>query len=141
MRMRKVYITDHNIISSLGFDSETNFKSLLSNRCGITEIKNDDGKIFYSSIVDKEKLNLEFLKIGDVEKYTTLEKMMILSVEKIIVTSKVPTSENTGLIIATTKGNVDTLSPRSKFHKDKKRVYLNALGKTVQDFFKFKNEA
>ena len=139
--MRQVYITQHNIISSLGFDSETNFNSLLSNRSGIAEFKNDDGKIFFTSIVDKEKLDLEFLKIGAIEKYTTLEKMMILSVEKIMVTSKIHISEKTGLIIATTKGNVDVLSPRSKFYKDKKRVYLYTLAKKIQDFFKFKNEA
>ena len=139
--MREVYISHHNIISSLGFDSETNFKSLLSNKSGIAEIKSDDGKLFFSSIVDKEKVDLEFSEIDDVEKYTTLEKMMILSVEKIIVSSKIKISERTGLIIATTKGNVDALSPGSKFHKDKKRPYLYALAEKVQAFFKFNNKA
>lgn len=139
--MRKAYITHHNIISSLGFDSETNFKNLLSNRSGICRIEIDNGKFFYSSIVDKEKVDIEFSKIGDINGYTALEKMMILSVEKILVASKVQISEKTGLIIATTKGNVDTLSPESKFYKDKKRAYLYRLAEQVQDFFNFKNEA
>jgi 3-oxoacyl-[acyl-carrier-protein] synthase-1 len=139
--MRQVYITHHNIISSLGFDSQTNFKNLLSNKSGIAEVKSNDGKLYYSSIVDKEKVDIEFSKIGDVDGYTTLEKMMILSIAKIIVLSKIKISEKTGLIIATTKGNVDVLSPESKFHKDKKRAYLYALGEQVRDFFKFKNEA
>ncbi len=139
--MRQVYITHHNIISSLGFDSETNFKNLLSNKSGIAEIKSNDGKLYYSSIVDKEKLDIEFSKIGDTDEYTSLEKMMILSIAKIHVLSKIQISEKTGLIIATTKGNVDVLSPGSKFHKDKERAYLYALGEQVRDFFKFKNEA
>ena len=112
--MRQVYITEHNIISSLGFDSKTNFKNLLSNKSGVREIKDHNGRLFCSSIVDKEKVNLEFSKIGDIENYTTLEKMMILSVEKILAASKVQLTDKTGLIIATTKGNVDVLSPKIK---------------------------
>ena len=139
--MKQIYITHHNIISSLGFDSETNFKNLLSNKSGIAEFKSDDGKSYYSSIVDKKKLDLEFLKIGSIEKYTTLEKMMILSLKEIIVNSKIKISKKTGFIIATTKGNVDVLSPRSRFYKDKKRAYLYSLAKQIGDFFDFSNEA
>jgi len=141
IKMRKVYLTHNNIISSLGFDSKTNFENLLSNKSGIREVHDDNGKFFYSSIVDKEKVDIEFSEIGDVERYTTLEKMMILSIEKILLESKFQISEKTGLIIATTKGNVEALSPKSKFHRDKKRVYLYTLGEQIQKYFNFKNEA
>lgn len=139
--MRQVYITEHNIISSLGFDSKTNFKNLLSNKSGVREIKDHNGRLFCSSIVDKEKVNLEFSKIGDIENYTTLEKMMILSVEKILAASKVQLTDKTGLIIATTKGNVDVLSPKSNFFKNNKRAYLYSLAAQVKGFFGFKSEA
>ncbi len=141
IKMRKVYITHHNIISSLGFDSKTNFKNLLSNKSGIRKVHGDNGKFFYSSIVDKEKVDMEFSEIGDIERYTTLEKMMILSIDKILLASKLPISDKTGLIIATTKGNVDALSPKSKFHSDKKRAYLYTLAEQIRDFFSLKNEA
>ena len=141
IKMRKVYITHHNIISSLGFDSKTNFRNLLSNKSGIRKVQGDNGNFFYSSIVDKEKVDLEFSQIGDIGKYTTLEKMMILSIDKTLLASKLQISNKTGLIIATTKGNVDALSPKSKFHEDKKRAYLYSLAEQVRDFFNFKNEA
>ena len=121
IKMGKVYLTHNNIISSLGFDSKTNFENLLSNKSGIREVHDDKGKVFYSSIVDKEKVDREFSEIGDIERYTTLEKMMILSIGKILHESQFQISKKTGLIIATTKGNVEALSPKSKFYRDKKR--------------------
>ena len=138
--MRNVYITHHNIISSLGFGSEINFKKLLSNKSGLQAVKSDDGRTFYSSLVDKEKVDREFLKIGDIDQFTILEKMMILSIQDLLGASKINITDKTGLIVATTKGNIDVLSPGSKFYNDKKRVYLSELGKQIQDFFKFKNK-
>jgi 3-oxoacyl-[acyl-carrier-protein] synthase-1 len=104
-------------------------------------VKNDDGRTFYCSLVDKEKVDTEFLKIGDINQFTILEKMMILSVQDLLRASKINITDKTGLIVATTKGNVDVLSPGSKFYNNKKRAYLSELGKQIQDFFKFKNEA
>ncbi|HBC05120.1 MAG TPA: beta-ketoacyl synthase, partial [Aequorivita sp.] len=43
-----------------------------------------------------------------------------------------------GLIISTTKGNIDVLEKESSFPKS--RAYLSELGKTIQNFFGFKNE-
>ena len=140
-KMNEAYITHNNIISSLGFDTKTNFKNLILKKSGISKIKGDNGFYFYSSIVDKTKVNIEFSKIGDTNQYTTLEKIMILSVKNILDSSQIKLSDKTGLIIATTKGNVDALSSKSKFHKDKGRVYLSTLAKQIQNFFHFKNEA
>ena len=139
--MREVYITNHHIISSLGFDSASNFKNLMSQKSGIQKTKRENGDVLYSSIVNKEKINDSFSEIGDINLYTTLEKMMILSVHHIIKESKVKITDKTGLIIATTKGNVDVLSLKSKFYKSSNKAYLSELGKQVQQFFKFKHEA
>jgi len=139
--MKKVFISHHNIISSLGFTSDENFKWLSSEVSGIREYKRKNGEPYYSSQVDKEKIELEFSEIGAIENYTTLEKMMILSVEKILKVSQLKITNRTGLIIATTKGNIDALSPESKFYSDKKRSYLPELGKQIQQFFSFENEA
>lgn len=139
--MRDTYITNHHIISSLGFDSESNFKNLMAQKSGIQKIKRENGEALYSSIVNKEKVNTAFSKIGNTNLYTTLEKMMILSVHHILKESCLEINDKTGLIIATTKGNIDVLSPKSEFHKEKNRAYLSELGKQIQNFFKFKQEA
>lgn len=139
--MRKAYITHHNIISSLGFTSEENFNHLVSSTSGIKKYTRENGDTYYSSQVDKEKIDAEFSKIGDVKKHTILEKMMLLSVASILKQSKLQITEKTGLIVATTKGNIDTLSSKSPFNSDKKRSYLPELGKQIQHFFHFNNEA
>ncbi len=139
--MKKTYITNHHIISALGFDSKSNFDNLLDNNSGIKKHQRADGKEFYSSIIDKEKVNIEFSKIGEKEKFTTLEKMMLLSVNQLLKDSKHKITEKTGLLISTTKGNIDTLAPTSPFYSDKKRAYLSELGNQIQTFFDFKNEA
>ena len=139
--MREAYITHHNIISSLGFTSEANFNLLIQAKSGIKKYQRENNEVYFSSKVDKEKLNSEFKKIGDTESYTSLEKMMILSVNSILSSSNYKITKRTGLIIATTKGNIDTLSTSSKFYKDPKRSYLYELGNQINDFFDFKNEA
>ena len=139
--MRDVYITHHHIMSPLGFNSASNFEKLKSQKSGIQKFKRDNGDSFYTAIVDKEKVDTAFSKIGDVNLYTPLEKMMLLSVQNILKESKLTITDKTGLIIATTKGNVDVLSPTSKFYKLKNRAYLSELGKQIQSFFEFKNDA
>lgn len=139
--MREAFITHHNIISSLGFSSESNFNRLKSEESGIRKFKRENGDTYYSSQVDKKKVNEKFSEIGETENHTTLEKMMILSIHKILKESGLNISDKTGLIIATTKGNIDTLSPNSKFYTDKNRSYLPELGKQIQKFFNFNNEA
>src|SRR5690606_33882520 len=92
-----------------------------------------------ASIISSEEIKDEFNKIGDASKFTKLEQMMILSLKKIIDISNIPINEKVGLIISTTKGNIDVLEKESNFPES--RAYLSELGKTIQNFFGFKNEA
>jgi len=138
--MREAFITHHNVISSLGFSSEANFDRLKSQESGIQKFDRDNGDAYYSSQVDKDLINEAFSKIGDVTLYTTLEKMMLLSVHSILRESNLEITQRTGLIVATTKGNIDVLSLKSSFYNDKNRAYLPELGKQIQQFFNFKNE-
>ncbi len=66
--------------------------------------------------------------------------MMILTINHILKESNLKITNKTGLIIASTKGNIDALSPKSEFYNLKSRAYLPELGKQIQDFFNFKNE-
>lgn len=139
--MKEAFINHHNIISSLGFTSEANFEQLIRENSGIKKYQRDNNDVYYSSKVDLEKVNTAFNKIGDSDSYTLLERMMILSVNTILKSSGFKITKRTGLVIATTKGNIDTLSPTSKFNRETKRSYLYELGNQIKDFFNFKNEA
>ncbi len=138
--MREVYITNHHVISPLGFDSASNFKSLLEGKSGIKKHIRNNGDSYYSAHVDKNKVNEAFLKIEDKEKYTVLEKMMILSISHVLKESNLKITDKTGLIIASTKGNIEALSPNPEFYNLKNKAYLPQLGKQIQGFFNFKNE-
>ncbi|MET2985344.1 beta-ketoacyl synthase N-terminal-like domain-containing protein [Aureibaculum conchae] len=139
--MSKIYLTYNNIISSLGFTTAENIESVSKGISGIKKVddKNLSQIPFYSSLVDTELLNNTFQQIGDKTKFTRLEKMMLLSLYDVLEQSELELTDKTGLIISTTKGNVDVLDAKSKFPKE--RAYLAELGKQIQQFFGFKNEA
>lgn len=139
--MIKTYLSYNNIFSSLGFDSETVVENISNGISGLKQIENSLllPEPFCASMVSTEEVKTKFNQIGDASKFTKLEQMMILSLKKVIDTSKITLNESVGLIISTTKGNIDVLEKESSFPES--RAYLSELGKTIQDFFSFKNEA
>lgn len=139
--MKNVYITNNHIISSLGFDSKSNFENLKVEKSGIQKCEIENNDSIYASLIDKKRLNHFFSKLDDGSDYTILEKMMLISVNQILKDSKHKITKKTGLIISTTKGNVDVLRSLSKFNNDPKRAYLSELGNVIQHFFDFKEEA
>ncbi len=139
--MRKSFVTHHNIISSLGFDTLSNFNQLINSNSGIKKYTRFNGDTYYSSLIDKKKVNLKFSEFKHSKEFTLLEKMMILSLNEILKESKHHISKKTGLIISTTKGNIDVLAPESPFYKQQERAYLSELGNQIQDYFHFIDEA
>lgn len=139
--MTKVYVSHTNIISSLGFNTETVVENIHNEVSGLQRI--DDKSIlpepFYTSLIPTEKLQETFKKLNPKGDYTRLEQMMISSLHKVIEASNIELNERVGLIISTTKGNIDTLDENNPFHKD--RAYLSELGNQIKDFFHFKNDA
>ena len=139
--MSKVYISHNNIFSSLGFTSEKVVENVQNEISGLRLIE-DDSLLplpFYSSVINSDKLEENFQYLSGSEEFTRLEKMMISSLNEVIQTSKIPLNKRVGLLISTTKGNIDALDANNRFSE--KRAYLSELGKQVQDFFGFKNEA
>lgn len=137
----KVYLSYNNIISSLGFTSEAIMSNIHNEVSGLTLIDDDKlfPKPFYSSLIDTEKLQNAYLKLTPKSSHTRLEQMMITSLADCLKTSGLKITDRVGLVLATTKGNVDALDEKTPFSKD--RAYLSALGQQVGDFFGFKNEA
>ncbi|SRX52933.1 beta-ketoacyl synthase N-terminal-like domain-containing protein [Aequorivita sp. CIP111184] len=139
--MAKTYLSYNNIHSNLGFNSETVVENISKGLSGLDRY--EDASLlpgpFCASLISSEKIEDEFNKIGDASKFTKLEQMMILSLKKVVDPSNIPLNEKVGLIISTTKGNIDVLEKESEFPKN--RAYLSELGKIIQNFFGFKNES
>ncbi len=141
--MNKIYTIADNIISSLGFTSKENFENLKQGISGIKQTS--DPKItqvpMQCSLVNTEKLNSEFEKIGKPEGYTRLEKLMILSIADCLKQSGVDsTSEDTLFIFSSVKGNIDLIEDENHpFEED--RINLWAISDAICNFFKAKNEA
>ncbi|MFK5974205.1 MAG: beta-ketoacyl synthase N-terminal-like domain-containing protein [Flavobacteriaceae bacterium] len=138
--MGEVYASYNNIISSYGFDSETAVQNISHEVSGLRCI--DDQKFlpepFYASLIDHERLQSEFEALNPKERFTRLEKMMLVSLEKVIKASRLTLTDRVGLIISTTKGNIDVLGKDSSFQKE--RAYLGEMAKAIQDFFGFTAE-
>lgn len=139
--MTEVYLSYNNIVSSLGFDTETVVNNIHNQVSGLELIddKNILSQPFCSSIINQKVLNDSFSSLKAEGQFTKLEKMMLTSLNSVIKASKIPLTNRVGLIISTTKGNIDVLDKNSKFPKN--RVYLSVLGSVIKDFFKFKNDA
>lgn len=139
--MSKAYLSYNNIVSSYGFDSISAISKIKNEVSGLELIK--DEKIipqpFYSSMLNAASLEKEYAKLDSTTKHTRLEKMLLVSLNTIIKASKIPLTDRVGLIISTTKGNIDVLEAENPFPED--RAYLSVLGKTIKEFFGFKKEA
>jgi len=139
--MTKCYVSYHNITSSLGFDSATVFENLKQGKRAIQLV--DDAsrfyKPFFGAVIPTETLNSAFQILKPNKDFTRLEKMLLLSLSKSIKASGIDLSDRVGLIISTTKGNIDVLGNQNQFPQE--RAYLSDLGKIIQNYFGFKNEA
>ncbi len=138
--MRRVYLSYNNIVSSFGFDSNVAVQNVKNEVSGLQLIhdKRISPEPFYSSLIDKERLEAEFKTLNPKGNYTRLEQMMLISLERTMAKSKLELTDRVGLIISTTKGNIDVLEAESPFQK--KRAYLGELAKVIKDFFGFVTE-
>ncbi|MBP92743.1 MAG: beta-ketoacyl synthase [Flavobacteriaceae bacterium] len=139
--MTNVYVSYNNIVSALGFTSKTVVEQIHNETSGLKRI-HDTAILpdpFYSALIDSEVLETEFQKLHPKSDFTRLEKMMLTSLHSVITDSKIELNERVGLIISTTKGNIDSLDTNNPFPKE--RAYLHELGNTICNFFDFKNDA
>ena len=137
-----VYFRSDNIISPLGITTKENFTSMANDKVGIRTI--DDPEIYpeklTASMIDENSLEQEFNKIAvsysKHSSYTKLEKMLILSIHDTLGNTDIDiTSPKTGIILSTTKGNIDLLANKNKISVDPDRVLLWKLGDEIQNFF------
>lgn len=139
--MTKSYLSYNNITSSLGFDTAGVFEQIKNGKSAIQFIEDPSRfyKCFFASVIPTSTLNNSFNTLNPQSEFTRLEKMMLVSLSKTIKESGITLDARVGLIISTTKGNIDVLETQSKFPNE--RAYLGQLGKTIKDFLGFKNDA
>jgi 3-oxoacyl-(acyl-carrier-protein) synthase len=136
-----VFITGNNIISSLGFTTEENFNSVKQGISGVKHYETgvfDLPEAFMASLIDKERLNDEFVKISSKNNYTNLEKATILSVFYANKEAKIDLSNNrTIFVLSTTKGNVELLSQMKE--SEREGAFLWHTAELITKFFKNPN--
>ncbi len=136
-----VYISGHNIISSLGFSSSENFKNINKNITGI-KLWTDNTlspEPAYVSLVNSKKLDAGFLNPDSFTKY---EKLLISSIKNALKNSKVDIkNKKTVLIISTTKGNINLLNKKLNLKFENERVQLWKSSEIIKEYFKNPNQA
>lgn len=138
--MNNVYVSHNNIVSSYGFDSQSALEPIKNEESGL-QLVNDPKLLpepFCASLIPDEKLQSAFEVLKPRQSYTRLEQMLLVSLEKVVSKLQLTLTDRVGLIISTTKGNIDVLTEDSPF--DHKRAYLGELGKTIRSFFGFVTE-
>ncbi|AUS05982.1 beta-ketoacyl-[acyl-carrier-protein] synthase family protein [Pseudotamlana carrageenivorans] len=139
--MSTVYLSYNHILAPLGFTTDEVVKKIASGKTGLKVVENEPGfqETFCGALIDQEKLASKFNRLNSHKAHTRLEQMMISSLNELIEASSIPLDARVGLIISTTKGNIDVLESTQTF--DKNRAYLSALGNEIRRFFNFENEA
>lgn len=133
------YLQGDYIISPLGFGIEQNLEAIRKEISGLDlQIGSEFfPKGYFGGIISEEKTNKVFTSLGDPEAYTRLEKLMIIGVKKVLDQHPELDLATTGLIISTTKGNIDQLG-KDDFPED--RIFLWKMAKVIADFFDFKQK-
>lgn len=137
------YITAGTIISSLGFGTEENMARIHAYHSGIARI--DDNSLFDSPFmgarIDEDRLKLAISEEG-LEGYTRMEQLFILSLLSTIRKSGVdPADPACGLILSTTKGNVDLLPHvLTTLESNTSKVMLFDMATRIAGYFGTTNE-
>ena len=137
--MSRNYLLNDSIISPLGFGTDENLRAIRNSESAIKF--HDNSRFFengyYAGLIETELIDEKFSVLGDPSAYTKLEKLLILAINQVIKQSSLKDLTATGLIISTTKGNIDLLG-KNKFPSD--RIYLWKMANVVADFFDFQEK-
>jgi len=152
-----------NVVSSLGFTTDENYRKVKQGVCGLTYFDDRFGlpEPFMASEIDETILEEAFLKIStdysdlleksdmDEEKrkyllearknirYTKLEKAAIVSIADALKGTAIDTTDDNSVlfILSTTKGNVFLLDENEKNGYQQEQLYLWYSAKLISEFF------
>ena len=139
--MSNIYLAHNNIVSAYGFNSTTAIEAIAKEKTSLQQTEDPSilPRPFFSSRIDKDHLEKKYAALNPKEKHTRLEKMLLVSLADTISKSGVALNSRVGLIVSTTKGNIDVLEKNNAFTNE--RAYLSVLGEKIKSFFGFENEA
>jgi len=127
-----------NIISSLGFTTEENYRAIKSGHTGLRsyDFCMDVPESFVASLIDKERLENLFSSLCPCSNtYTTLEKASILSVLFAEKEAQIDLSSSRVLFVfSSTKGNVHLLDEKEQRFSDD-QIYLWHSAKLIAEYF------
>jgi 3-oxoacyl-[acyl-carrier-protein] synthase-1 len=138
MNKTAIYITADNIITSLGFTTKENVNKIAAEQTGV---KCHDNKAIYPSPVWVSKISDELLsvairKLKNPQDYTRLEQLFLLSIIEATQQTAIDiTSDDTLIILASTKGNIDLLEHKNKGNFPANRVQLGTMAAQIQTYF------
>src|SRR5699024_3295350 len=109
-----VFFAAGECVTPLGWTLEENITNLEKGKSGISLIKDKNfaENPFYGAIINKEKLAKNFENLAYQNQFSTLEKMILLACEKLKNKYQSLFKEKCGLIISSTKGNINALKNR-----------------------------
>ncbi|MBK5720096.1 beta-ACP synthase [Dysgonomonas sp. Marseille-P4677] len=137
--LKNTYIIADNIISSLGFTTQENIDAIDSYKSGITFT--DTGEIsdtpILAGLINKNKLS-KLIDKYNLEKYTKAEQLIILSIKDLLSKKKI-TLDECGLIISTTKGNINLLQNHTETID--KNIFIRESASRITKYFEMEDKA
>lgn len=133
-----VHITADALISSLGFTPQENLEAIRRYQSEVTlqEGGHYSDTPMLAATISSERLEKLAMQKG-LETYTRLEQLFILTIQDICTQAGIsPTDENCGLILSTTKGNVDLLaSGSSETSLSDEKAFLWKMAERIGCYF------
>lgn len=132
-----IYVSEGTCLTPLGWNLSENIHGIKNGKTAISKIHNEkiDTAPFYGGIIDRTALKEAFSILNLEGEYSNLEMMMLLVTEEIKLKYNTVISDNCGIIISSTKGNIDALE-----ENDISSYYLSQLAKKVGDAIGIKEE-
>jgi len=129
---RKIYVAGDRIISAIGFSTAENMEAIRQGRTGI--VRQEDprlyGTAFPAARIDRRRLE-EAVAAAGIEAYSRLEQLFILTVTSLLQRTGFRLGAGEcGLVIATTKGNIDRIGCPEAYLWQMARRIGNYLGMT-----------
>src|SRR5690606_17433564 len=133
---KKVYISETNCISPLGFTLKEHELGILSGKTAISRISESEfsTEAFYAAILNTDRLEKAFNYLSYAGKYSKLEMMILLAVHPILSKFSSLNLDRIGIILSTTKGNIETLN------NNEEEYYLHSLAKKIATSIGIYNE-
>ena len=162
-------VVSDNVISSLGFTTEENYRNVKAGVSGLTNFKDSYGlpEPFMASEIDEARLNEAFEKVNDEYsgvidtfypnksrtvrdemrklksdiQYTKLEKACIISIAEALKRTTIhPGQDRIQFILSTTKGNIFLLDDNERVKYTREQLYLARSAEIISGFFGGLNE-